>query len=113
MHDRQLVLDCDVERADDLLDRQRIPGAAFHGRIVGMDDDFAAGDNADTGDAAGAGRFTAIGAIRRQRREFEERRAWIEELLQPLARRHLALLREPIEIALWTRMSRRLLFLVQ
>ena len=39
---RQPVLDGDVERPHDLLDRQRIPGAAFHAGIVGADDDLAA-----------------------------------------------------------------------
>ena len=42
MHDRQPVLDCDIEGADDFLGRQRIPGAALHARVVGVDDDLAA-----------------------------------------------------------------------
>ena len=50
MHDRQPVLDGDVERADDLLDRQRIPGAALHAGIVGADHHLAARDDADADD---------------------------------------------------------------
>ena len=72
MHDRQPVLDGDIERAHDLLDRQRIPGAALHAGIVGMDDDFAAVDDADAADDACAGHLAAIVGIGGERGQVQE-----------------------------------------
>jgi hypothetical protein len=96
------VLDRDVQRPYDLLGRQRIPGAAFHRGIVGTDDHLAPRDDSDTHDCARRRRLAAIGHIGRERGQFEEWRPRIEQLLDALARAHLALLREAIEIALRT-----------
>ena len=99
MHDRQPVLDRDVEGADNLFHRQRIPGAALHAGVVGMDDDFAAVDDADAADDAGAGHLAAIFGIGGKRREFKKRRAGIEQQLDAVAHEHFVLPRQTLEIA--------------
>ena len=99
MHDRQPVLDGDIEGADDLLHRQWIPGAALHAGVVGMDDDFAAIDDADAADNAGAGDFAAIFGIGGERRQFEKRRTGIEQQFDAVAREHLVLARQALDIA--------------
>ena len=99
MHDGQAVFDRDVQRANDLLDGQRIPGAALDAGIVGADHHLAAGDDAYAADAAGAGRFAIIGHVGGERGEFEKRRRGIEQLFQPLARQHLALAAKPVDVA--------------
>ena len=100
MDHRQPVLDRDVERAHDLLDRERIPGAALDGGIVGANDHLAPRNDADADDRARRRRLAAIGHVGGERGEFEKRRARIEQLFDPLARQHLALTREAVEIAL-------------
>ena len=70
---------------------ERIPGAALHGGIVGADDHLAPGDDADADDGARRRRFAAIGHVGGERGQFEERRAGVEQLFDPLARPHLAL----------------------
>ena len=50
----QVVLGGDGLRAQVLLDRDRVVGAALDGRVVGDDHDLAAADPADAGDDAGA-----------------------------------------------------------
>ena len=106
MNHRQVVFDGDVEAAHDLLHRMRIPGAAFDGGIPGVDHDLAARDDADAGDHAGARRFAVIGGIGGQGRQFEERRAGIEQLLDARPWGLLALLGEAVEVALRTYVAR-------
>ena len=109
----QPVFHRDVERAHALFDRQRIPGAAFDGGIVGAHDDLAAGHDAEADDGAGARRVAAIGHVRCERGEFQKRRAGIEQSGDAFARQHLSLARETVEIALRPRVPRRLLSLAE
>ena len=76
---RQPVLARDLLGAQMLLHRHRIIGAALDGGIVADDDAFAAGDAADAGDDAGAVDGVLVHAVGGERREFEERRAGIEQ----------------------------------
>ena len=69
-----------------------IVGAALHRRVVGDDQHFAARHAADAGDDAGAGRLVVVHADGGERRQLEERRAGIEQPLDALAHRQLALL---------------------
>ncbi len=97
---RQTVLNRDIQCADHLVNGHGIPSAALHGGIVGVNDDFTARDDADARDVRSARRFTVVELVGGQRRQLEERRARIEQLLQTFARRHLALLGETVEVAL-------------
>ena len=62
----QMVLARDILRAQMLLHRHRIVGAALDGGIIGDDHAFAAADAADPGDQAGGMNVAAIEAVRRQ-----------------------------------------------
>src|SRR5437660_646613 len=64
---RQVVLARDVLRAQMLLHRHRVVGAALDGGIVGDDDAFAAADAADAGDQARGMNVAAVHAVRGQR----------------------------------------------
>ena len=86
----QPVLARDLLRAQMLLHRHRIIGAALDGGIVADDDAFAARDAADAGDDAGAVDGVVVHAVGGERRQFEERRAGIDQRHHPLARQKLA-----------------------
>ncbi len=60
----------------------------LHRRVVGGDQALDALDDADAGDQGGADR--EVGAPAGQRRELEERRALVDQQLDPLARQQLA-----------------------
>ncbi len=77
----QPVLARDLLRAQMLLHRDRIIGAAFDRRVVGDDHAFAALDAADAGDDAGAVDVAVIHAEGGERRQLQERRAGIEQVL--------------------------------
>ena len=87
---RQPVLARDLLRAQMLLHRHRIIGAALDGGIVADDHAFAAGDPADAGDDAGAVDGVVVHAVGGERRQFEKRRARIDQRHHPLARQQLA-----------------------
>ncbi len=92
---RQPVLQRDLLRAQVLLHRHRVVGAALHGRVVADDDALDARDAADAGDQAGARRRVAavllgVHAERGERRDLEERRVGVEQHLDPFARQQLA-----------------------
>jgi len=78
MNHRQAVFDRDIQRAHDLLDRQRIPRAPLNARVVRVQDHLAATDHTDAADLAGAGHFAVVGLVGRQRRQLQKRRARIE-----------------------------------
>ncbi len=82
----QPVLAGDLLGAQMLLDGHREIGAALDRRVVGDDDAFAARNPADTGDDPGGRNLAVIHAVSRQLREFEKRRARIEQRPHPLAR---------------------------
>ena len=82
MDDRQPVFHRDVERAHDLLDRQRIPGAALDGGIVGADRSLRGPRRCRCRTMrARRRRFAVIGHVGGERGQFEERRAGVEQLL--------------------------------
>ena len=88
----QAVVERDLLRPQVLLHRERIVGAALDRRVVGDDQHLAAGHPADAGDQAGAGRVAVVEPGGRERRDLEERRARVEQSVEPLADRQLALL---------------------
>ena len=80
----------DLLRAQVLLDRHRVVGAALDGRVVGDDHELAPGDDADAGDDPRAGRVAVVELLGGQRRQLEERRAGVAEPLDAVARQQLA-----------------------
>ncbi len=86
----QMVLARDLLRAQVLLHRHGIVGAALDGGVVGDDDAFAAADAADAGDDAGGMHVAAVEPVGGERRELEERRAGIEQQVDALARQKFA-----------------------
>ena len=86
----QPVLARDLLRAQVLLHRHRVIGAALDGAVVAHDHAFAALDAADAGDQSGAVDRVVVHAVGGERRQFEERRAGIEQLHDALARQQLA-----------------------
>ena len=87
---RKIVLPRDVLRAQMLLHRQRIVGAALDGGVIGDDDAFPPRDAADAGDDARRMHVAAIEAVGGQRRQFEECGAGIDQEVDAVARQHLA-----------------------
>ena len=86
----QMVLARDLLRAQMLLHRHRIVGAALDGGVVGDDHALAPADAADAGDDARRRHVAAIHAVRGERRQLEKRRAGIEQQVDALARQQLA-----------------------
>ena len=86
----QTVLFGDLLRAQMLLDRHRIIGAALDGRIVGDDHRLAPFDAADPRHHAGAVHVAFVHAEGGERADLEERRAGIEQPRHALARGELA-----------------------
>ena len=87
---RQPVVARDLLGAQMLLHRHRIIGAALDGGIVADDDAFAASDPTDAGDDAGAMDGVVVHPVGGKRRQFEKRRAGIDQRHHPLARQQLA-----------------------
>ena len=87
----QAVLAGDLLRAQVLLDGQRVVGAALDRGVVGHDHHLAAVHPADAGHQPGGRRLIVVQAVRRQRREFQERRARIQQRLDAVAHHHLVL----------------------
>ena len=88
---RQPVVGGDRLRAQVLLDRDRVVGAALDRRVVGDDHALAAADPADAGDDAGRrDARRAYMLVRRQRAELEERAARVEQPVDPVADQQLA-----------------------
>ena len=86
----QIVLPRDVLGAQMLLHGHRVIGAALDGGVVGDNHAFATRDATDAGHDAGGMHVAAIEAIGRQRRQFQERGAGIDQQVDALARQHLA-----------------------
>ena len=63
MDDRQTVLNRDIENTDNLLNRKGIPGPALHAGVIGVNDDFASGDDADANHLGGTGHFVVVGLV--------------------------------------------------
>ena len=86
----QIVLPRDILRAQMLLHRHRIVGAALDGGVVGDDDAFAPRNAPHPGDDAGGMHVAAIEAVGGERRQFEKGGAGIDQQVDALARQHLA-----------------------
>src|SRR2546422_2259310 len=100
------VLERDLLRSKVFLHRKRVVRAALHRRVVRDDHALVAAHAADPGDHPRAGRLVVVHPVRREWRELEERRAWIEEPLDPFARQELAGLRVPLSRALRSAQAR-------
>ena len=87
---RQPVLPGDLLGAQVLLDGHRVVRAALDRRVVGDDHAFAARDAADAGDHARAGAFVVVHPVGGERRQFQERTAWVEQPVDAVARKQLA-----------------------
>jgi hypothetical protein len=87
---RQAVLRRDLLRAQVLLHRHRVIGAALDGGVVGDDHALAARDAADAGDHRRGMHVAAVHAVRGELADLEERRAGIEQAAHPVARQELA-----------------------
>ena len=105
----QAVLPRDLLRAQMLLHRDREIRAALHRGVVGDDDAFAAGDAADAGDDAGRRHLVVVHAVGGKLRQFQERRAGIDQSGDPIARQQLAACEVPLarRLAAALRASRR------
>ena len=87
---RQVVLARDVLRAQVLLDRHRVVGAALDGRVVADDHALASRDPTDAADDARRRDAIVVHVPRRELRELQEWRAGIEQHADTLARQELA-----------------------
>ena len=85
--DRQAVLQRDLQRADDLARGDRVPGAALQRAVVGDHHHLAAADDADAGDQQRLRRLAVVVPVGGQRHQLEERRAAVEQQLEPLRAR--------------------------
>ncbi len=92
----QPVLARDLLRAQMLLHRHRIIGAALDGGVVGHDHAFAAFDAADAGDDAGGVDVAVVHAVGGERRQFQERRAGIDQVHHAFARKKLSARRHAV-----------------
>ena len=75
----QAVLQRDLLRAQMLLHRHRVVGAALHRRVVGDDHAFLPRDPADAGDHAGGRRLAVVHAEGGELADLEEGRARVEQ----------------------------------
>ena len=88
----QMILFGDLLGAQMFLDRHREVGAAFDGRVVGDDENFAVADASDASDNACAWTFIVVEVSRGERGEFEEWRIGVKQAFDPLADEEFALL---------------------
>ena len=88
----QAVLLGDLLRADVLLHGHRVVGAALDRCVVGDHNALAPLHAPDAGDDAGGRDLRAVEPVGSQGREFQERRACVDERVDPLPRQHLAAL---------------------
>ena len=87
---RQAVLLGDRLRAQVLLDRHRVVGAALHGRVVAHDHAVGAAHRPDARDEARARHLVVVLAVRREASDLEKGRARIDQPLDAVARQELA-----------------------
>jgi hypothetical protein len=94
VHERQLVVERDLLRAQQLLEALRLQRAGVDAGVVGDDEDAHARDDADADDGAAAGDRTlaarTVVAEAGERRELEERHAGVEQPRDAFARQQLA-----------------------
>ena len=106
IHAGKPVLQRHFLRAHVLLDGDWIVGPSLHGRIVRDDQHLAPGHAADAGDDARRRRIVVVQVPRGEWRELEQRRSWIEQLVDALAYRKLSLLAMPLQVALASALPR-------
>ena len=87
---RQPVGGSHLLRAQVLLHGHRVVGAALDGRVVGDHDALAPADPADAGDDAGRRNRVVVHPDGGERRQLEERRARVEQPVDPVADEQLA-----------------------
>jgi len=87
---REVVLEGDLLGAEVLLHRHREVGAALDRGVVGHDHALDAVDQADARDDARRRRLVVVHPVGGESAELEERRAGVEEQLDPLAGGELA-----------------------
>ena len=92
----QPVVQGHLLRAQVLLHRHRVVGAALDGGVVGDDDALAAGDPPDAGDDARGRGVTVVQPVRGQRGELQERAAGVEQRVDPVAGQQLAARHVPL-----------------
>jgi hypothetical protein len=98
VHARQPILERDLLGPHVLPDRHRIVRAPFDGGVVGDNQDLAARHAADTRHDAGRRCVAVVEVPGGQRRELQERGSLVEQRVDPLAHRKLALLAVPLDI---------------
>ena len=86
----QVVLLGDLLRAQVLLHRHRVIGAALDRGVIGHDHALHAAHPADAGHHARSGHGVFIHAMRGQRRDFEEGAAWVEQGVDAVTHQQLA-----------------------
>jgi hypothetical protein len=86
---RQLVLLRHLLGAKVLLHGEREVGASLHGRVVRDDHTLLAFDDADAGDDPGRGSGVVVQIPRREGVQLQERRAGIDQPVDPVARSEL------------------------
>ena len=99
---RKPIFNGDVQRTDNFLDRQRVPGSAFDAGIIRMDDDLPPVNDADARNLAGALDFAVVGLVGHQCADFQKRRARVEQQIQALANRQLFLAVKAFDITIRT-----------
>ena len=89
MHGRRLssATSCAAQM---LFYRDRVVGPALHGRVVGDDDALSTADATDSRDDPGGRCVVVVHAVGRERGKLEERRARIDQAVDPVARQELA-----------------------
>ncbi len=92
---RQPVFQGHLLGAEVLLDGDREVRPPFHGRVVCHDHHLAARDATDAGEKPGARGPAVVHPVSRERRELEERRVAVEEVLDPPANGELSELSLP------------------
>ncbi len=85
----KVVLQRNFLRAQVLLHRHRVVGAALDRRVVGNDDALATRHTTDTGDDAGARALVVVQAVGRQWGQLEERAALVEQRVDAISRQQL------------------------
>ena len=109
VHDRQPVLDRDVERAYRFRNGARIHGTTLDRAVAGDHHHLAAADHADADDQGGLRHLAIVGATRGERGQLEERRTRVEQQVEPLAHEQLLQRAQPVDVALRPLVPRRVL----
>ena len=94
-------------------DRARIHRAALDRAVAGEHHHLASADHADADDQRGLRHLAVVLAAGGERGQLEERRARVEQELEPLAHEQLLVRAQPVDVALRADVARRVLALAQ